>query len=79
MNFEVVDLLTGSYSMAVRPFVDQPHGLDRIGNNYFHLGQAIKSGKFEGILAIKGPARVLSWSKLVIFRSESSSITRAGD
>ena len=29
MTFEVVDSLTRSYSMAVRPFKDQPHGLDR--------------------------------------------------
>ena len=29
VTFEVVDSLTESYSMAVRPFEDQPHGLDR--------------------------------------------------
>ena len=28
------------------------------------LGQAIKSGKFEGTLALRGPARGFSWSKL---------------
>ena len=34
-----------------------------MANNYFPLGQAIKSGKFEGTFALRGPARVLSWSK----------------
>ena len=38
-----------------------------IANNVFHLGPAIKSGKFGRTLALKGPAKVLSWSKLVIF------------
>ena len=38
-----------------------------ITNNYFHLGQARKSGKYGGTLALKGRARVLSWSKLVNF------------
>ena len=35
-----------------------------IANNYFHLGQAIKSGNYGGTLALKGRARVLSWSEL---------------
>ena len=38
-----------------------------IVNNYFHLGQAIKSGKYGGTLALKGCARVHSWSQLVNF------------
>ena len=29
VTFEVIDSVTGSYSIAVRPFEDQPHGLDR--------------------------------------------------
>ena len=29
VTFEVVDLLTGSHTLALRPFEDQPHGLDR--------------------------------------------------
>ena len=36
-----------------------------IVNKYFHLGQAIKSGKFGGTFALKVPARVLKWSELV--------------
>ena len=39
----------------------------KIANNYFYLGQAIKSGKYGGTRALKGPAMVLSWSKLVNF------------
>ena len=33
-------------------------------NNRFHLGQAVK---FRGTLPLRGPARVLSWYKLVNF------------
>ena len=40
-------------------------GFDNI--YYFHLGQAIKCGKYGGTLALKGCTRVLSWSKLVNF------------
>ena len=36
-----------------------------IAKNYFHLGQAITSGKYEGTLPLKGRARVLSWSELI--------------
>ena len=31
------------------------------------MGQAIKSGEYEGTLPLKGRARVLSWSELVSF------------